>query len=134
MRRQIFALTFVAFPLAVALSATFDDMGLGAAQGARASAPSGIEIDALDRKIDPCTDFYQFACGGWVAKNPVPADRRTYGRFAEVLDRNFTVLRRILEAPGGEGDRKKAPDYYAASMDESKIEPPGPTPIAPHPA
>ena len=76
MRRQFFALTFVAFPLAVALPATFDDKAPAAAQGAKAAAPAGIEIDALDRKIDPCTDFYQFACGGWIAKNPVPADRR----------------------------------------------------------
>src|SRR4029077_19435678 len=83
---------------------------------------SAVQIDALDRKIDPCTDFYQFACGGWIAKNPVPADRRSYGRFTEVEERNFTILRRILETPGAEGDRRKAADYYAACMDESKIE------------
>jgi putative endopeptidase len=132
MRRQLFAVTFVAIPLAVALSATIDDIGPAAGQSAKASsAPAAIEIDAMDRKIDPCTDFYQFACGGWIAKNPVPADRRSYGRFAEVLDRNFTVLRRILEAPGAEGDRKKAADFYAACMDESKIETDGLTPIGP---
>jgi putative endopeptidase len=131
MRRQIVALTFVAFPLAVALAATFDDKAPGAAQNARASAPAGIEIDALDRKIDPCSDFYQFACGGWIAKNPVPADRRSYGRFAELQERNFTVLRRILEAPGAEGDRKKAADFYAACMDETTIEASGLTPIGP---
>jgi putative endopeptidase len=131
MRRQIFALTFVAFPLAVALSATFDDKTPGPAQSARASAPAGIEIDALDRKIDPCSDFYQFACGGWSARNPVPADRRSYGRFAELQERNLTVLRRILDAPGVEGDRKKAADFYAACMDETTIEAGGLTPIGP---
>ena len=115
MRRQLFALTFVALPLA---------LGLGAA------APPAVEIDALDRKTDPCTDFYQFACGGWIAKNPVPADRRSYGRFAELQERNFTVLRRILETPGTEGDRKKAADFYAACMDEPAIEAAGLTPIA----
>jgi predicted metalloendopeptidase len=78
MRRQLFALAFVALPLALALSAA---QRLTAQSGRAAAAPSGIEIDALDRKIDPCTDFYQFACGGWIAKNPVPADRRSYGRF-----------------------------------------------------
>jgi endothelin-converting enzyme/putative endopeptidase len=131
MRRQFFALTFVAFPLAVALSATFDDKAPTTAQGAKAAAPAGIEIDALDRKIDPCSDFYQFACGGWIAKNPVPPDRRSYGRFAELQERNFTVLRRILEAPGAEGDRKKAADFYAACMDETTIEAAGLTTIAP---
>ncbi|MCU1383916.1 MAG: Endothelin-converting enzyme 1 [Acidobacteria bacterium] len=126
MRRQLFALTFVALPLAAALSATFDDN----AQPPRAAGSAGIEIDALDRKIDPCTDFYQFACGGWIARHPVPADKRSYGRFAELQDRNFAVLRRILEAPGGEGDRKKAADFYAACMDEPAIEAAGLTPIA----
>src|SRR5580765_543647 len=131
MRRQFFALTFVAFPLAVALSATFDDKAPTTAQGAKAAAPAGIEIDALDRKIDPCSDFYQFACGGWIAKNPVPPDRRSYGRFADLQERNFTVLRRILEAPGAEGDRKKAADFYAACMDETTIEAAGLTTRAP---
>jgi putative endopeptidase len=131
MPRRIFALTFVAFPLAVALSATFDDKAPAAGQSARAAAPAAIEIDAMDRKIDPCSDFYQFACGGWIAKNPVPADRRSYGRFAELQERNFTVLRHILEAPGAEGDRKRAADFYAACMDETTIEAGGVGPIAP---
>jgi putative endopeptidase len=130
MRRHLFALTFVALPLAAALSATFDDVASSAAQGSKGLTPAAIEIDALDRRIDPCTDFYQFACGGWIAKNPVPADRRSYGRFAELQEHNFTVLRRILEAPGAEGDRRKAADFYAACMDEPTIEAAGLTPIA----
>ena len=141
MRRQLFALTFVAMPLAVALAASTADLKVrttsngarstsGVVQASRPAVPSGIEIGALDRKVDLCADFYQFACGGWIAKNPVPADRRSYGRFTEVLERNLTVLRRILEAPGAEGDRKKAADFYAACMDEPAIEAAGLTPIA----
>ena len=134
MRRQLFALTFVAAPLAVALSAAADLTGRmppGVVQASRSAGSAGIEMDALDRKIDPCADFYQFACGGWIAKNPVPPDKRSYGRFAELQDRNFTLLRRILEAPGAEGDRQKAADFYAACMDETKIEAAGLAPIAP---
>jgi putative endopeptidase len=127
MRLQLFALTFVAVPLALALS-TAERLTAQAARGA--APPAGIEIDALDRKVDPCTDFYQFACGGWVAKNPVPPDKRSYGRFAELQDRNFTLLRRILEAPAAEGDVKKAADFYAACMDEAKIDASGLAPIA----
>jgi putative endopeptidase len=127
MRRQLVALTFVAVPLAVALSATFDDI----TQTARPAGSTGIEIDALDRKIDPCTDFYQFACGGWIAKNPIPSDRQSYSSMAQLQERNLTILRTILETPGADGDRKKAADYYAACMDESQIETAGLAPIAP---
>src|SRR5881392_2711546 len=110
MRRLIFALTLVAVPLAAAM--------VGAQS--RTTDIKGVEVDALDRKADPCVDFYQFACGGWAAKNPVPPDRRSFGRFTELQDRNLMILRRILESPAtaaADDDRKKAADYYAACMD-----------------
>jgi putative endopeptidase len=127
MRRHLLPLTLVA----LALSAPHGSRTASAAQGTSAPrAPAGVEIDTLDRKADPCVDFYEFACGGWIAKNPLPPDRRSFGRIADVQDRNFAVLRRILETPGADGDRKKASDYYAACMDESKIEAGGVLPIA----
>src|SRR5262249_42454882 len=83
-----------------------------------------VERSSLDRKADPCVDFYQFACGGWVAANPLPADRGTYGRFAELQARNFAILRRVLESPSPSAgvDARKAADFYAACMDIATIE------------
>jgi putative endopeptidase len=125
MRRQLVALTFVAIPLAVVFAN---------AQGSRpAATPRSVELDALDKTTEACTDFYQYACGGWIAKNPIPADRRSIGRFAEVQERNFLILRRILETPPadiGPSDRKRAADYYAACMDDAAIESKGLVPLA----
>jgi endothelin-converting enzyme/putative endopeptidase len=111
MRRHTLALVFVAAPLATLLAAT-----------QTVSPSSGVDLAALDRRVDACTDFYAFACGGWIAANPIAADRQRWGRFQEVQERNFAILRRILEAPGGEGDLRKARDYYAACMDQPAID------------
>jgi endothelin-converting enzyme/putative endopeptidase len=88
------------------------------------AAPAAVDTSALDRKADPCVDFYQFACGGWIANNPLPPDRRTFGRFTELQDRNFEILRKVLESPpaNASADSRKAADFYAACMDDAAIE------------
>ena len=118
MRRHLLAFIFVALPLATAL---------GHAQ--RSSGSSSVDLAAVDRTADACTDFYQFACGGWIAANPVPPDRQRWNRFLEIGERNAATLRRILEATGGPDDLRKARDYYAACMNESALDAAGTAPI-----
>src|SRR5258706_9763678 len=112
--RLLVALLLVALPLATALTL---------AQARSAPSASGLELGALDRKVDPCDDFFLFACGEWLAKNPIPADRPRWGRFDELQDRNTDALRRLLEttSTASNPSTKKIGDYYASCMDEAAI-------------
>src|SRR3954471_5187408 len=68
-----------------------------AKKSAKATKTPGFDINALDKTVNPCENFYQFACGGWRANNPIPADQSSWGRFAELAQRNRDVLHGILE-------------------------------------
>ena len=131
MRRHFVALTFVALPLATAL--TVSQVRIAARQPLPPGPASGLQLDAIDRSADACTDFYQFACGGWVAKNPVPPDRASWSRLEELQERNNETLRRILDAAAAGRDpaSKKIGDYYASCMDEPAINAKGAAPLEP---
>ena len=100
----------------------------------RVSSESGLELQSMDRTAKPCDDFYQFACGGWMANNPIPADRGNWGRFAELQERNDAVLRDILEAAAAGRDpaTKQMGDYYAACMDSHAADAQGLSALDPH--
>ena len=129
MRRMLTAFVGVALPLASALSHARP----GAAQPrAAVAAPSSVALTWLDRTADACIDFYQFACGGWRAANPIPADRQRWGQFTMLEENNLKILKKILESPtpAADASRRKAADFYAACMDEQTIESKGTRPLA----
>ncbi|HKT79561.1 MAG TPA: M13 family metallopeptidase [Vicinamibacterales bacterium] len=124
--RRLVAFTFVALPLAATLT--------WAQTAATPPTPSASGLDITpNRTLDPCNDFFAYACGEWVAKNPIPADRPGWGRFNELQDRNNDVMRAILEeaAATPTDATRKIGDYYASCMDEATIERLGVTPLAP---
>ena len=56
-----------------------------------------FSVENMDRSVDPAGDFYRFAAGNWVKSHPVPADKSRWSGFDELQDRNWFLLREILE-------------------------------------
>ena len=97
-----------------------------AATAAFAQKAPGFDPGSLSRAIDPCENFYKFACGGWMAANPLPNDQARFGRFDALQERNRTVLQNILETASSKKARRssleqKVGDFYAACMDDKGI-------------
>ncbi|KAI4878347.1 hypothetical protein NFI96_033697 [Prochilodus magdalenae] len=87
---------------------------------------------ALDRTVDPCHDFYNFACGGWVKKNPLPEGKSRWGPFSNLWEHNMAVMKSLLESTNQQGlsnAELKAQRYYQACMNEAKIEELGAQPL-----
>src|SRR3954451_6451718 len=104
--------------------------------GCSLPAQQGFDPQALDLKADPCNDFYQYACGSWLANNPIPPDQASWGRFNQLHERNQKILRDILETSAAKTTRsaveQKIGDYFGTCMDEKAIEAKGTAPLRPY--
>ncbi|HUO60774.1 MAG TPA: M13 family metallopeptidase [Candidatus Acidoferrales bacterium] len=129
MRRSLLA---VALMLAVAASVL-------AQSDKKVQEPKVIhtfDLNAIDKTADPCTDFYQYACGNWMKNNPIPSDQASWGRFEELDQNNQLILRNLLERVSDTANQKNANDqkigdFYASCMDEAAIEKKGLEPLKP---
>jgi putative endopeptidase len=130
--------TGVAALLALLASASIGILRAGQAQGnapASGSASHGVDLTLIDKTCKPCEDFFHYASGLWLAKNPVPAAYPSWGRFNELAERNRELLRQILEgeaanskgAPGS--NQRKIGDFYASCMDEKQVNAAGVKPL-----
>ena len=85
-----------------------------------------VNADQVNPKVDPCTDFYQYACSKFFAANPIPADRPVWGVVGPLSLWNEVTLHQVLEAAAAKKEgrtpvEQKIGDYWTACMDESKI-------------
>ncbi len=101
--------------------------------------PYGPSLDVrwLDRSADPCSDFYQFSCGGWMKANPIPTDQASWSVYGKLTNENQAYLWGILDDLGRNTGKPRTPaqqkigDHFAACMDEAAVEKLGAQPLNP---
>lgn len=95
-----------------------------------------LDVNSMDKSIDPCSNFYQYACAGWRKKNPIPPDQTSWSVYGKLYQDNLNFLRRILEQASSSTNQRDAVtqqigDFYAACVDEAGIEKSGWSPVEP---
>jgi putative endopeptidase len=107
-----------------------------------AASPSAMpevehfSLDQVDKSLDPCTDFFQYACSKWTKANPIPPDQGGWGTFNLLALWNIAAVRNTLEdaaqaSPSRTPIQQQVGDYYASCMDEDAINKAGIAPLKP---
>ena len=104
--------------------------------GSDSSKPDALAAN-MDTTVSPGTDIFEYANGGWIKKNPIPADQSSWGIANLVVEENLKRLREISEksakANSAKGsDEQKIGDFWAMGMDSAKIEADGLKPLQPY--
>ena len=125
---------FLLLSAGICLGQSLTGIDLAAGPTTEPKKPIIFDLSAIDKTADPCTDFYQYACGNWMKKNPIPADQVRWGRFNELAERNNYLLYAELKAAADAPKtplQKKYGDYFAACMNVELADKLGAKPIQP---
>ena len=103
---------------------------------ASAQLQSGISLNDLDPSVRPADDFYEYACGGWMKANPLPAAYSRFGSFDRLAEDNNKringILQELLENTYPDGSvEQKLSDLYKLAMDSVRREREGLAPLIP---
>ena len=95
---------------------------------------SGIDLKDLNTSVRPADDFYEYACGGWMKANPLPAAYSRYGSFDRLAEDNNKringILKELLENSYSQGSvEQKLSDLYKLAMDSARREKEGVAPL-----
>ena len=100
--------------------------------------PHGIDTENLDPTVSPKEDFFLYACGGWMKKNPLPAEYSRFGMFDKLRDNSREQLKDLIVNLSQHKDAKtpdtlaqKISDLYAMGLDEKRLNEEGATPLRP---
>jgi putative endopeptidase len=85
-----------------------------------------LDLAAMDRGVEPCVDFYQYSCGGWMKDNPIPPDQASWSVYRKLHEDNLKFLGQMLDVaarpePGRDPAAAQIGDFYASCMDEAAI-------------
>lgn len=102
--------------------------------GKHTELTSGIQLANLDTTAHPGTDFYQYACGGWMKNHPLTDEYSMYGSFTQLAENNNEQIRELIQELAGETHQQgsvaqKVGDLYKIVMDSVKLNADGVTPI-----
>jgi endothelin-converting enzyme/putative endopeptidase len=97
----------------------------------------GLDVTSMDKTADPCVDFYQYSCGGWIKNNPIPSDQAHWSVYGKLHQDNQQFLWGILDqlskqTDGRNANQQKIGDYFGACMDEAAVNKLGAKPLQPY--